>query len=66
MISRQFSSGPFDWMVTSGSNPRTVCWSSVSNPFITEMTMIMTAIPRVTPRIEMMVITETNDRFGLR
>jgi hypothetical protein len=30
------------------------------------MTMIITAIPSVTPRIEITVITETNERFGFR
>jgi hypothetical protein len=30
------------------------------------MTMIKTAIPSVTPRMDITVITETNDRFGFK
>ena len=55
-------------LVTSmwGSKPRTFERSSRSKPVITLMTTMSTAMPRVTPRMEMSVMMETNVRRGLR
>jgi len=40
--------------------------NSPSKPFITELTTIIIRTPTATPRIEMTVITETNERFARR
>ena len=52
--------------VTCGSNPSTLLRNSWSNPVITEITTISTAIPSVTPSTEIRVMMETNVRLGFR
>ena len=46
--------------------PRIFSRRSWSNPLITLMTMIKTATPSATPRMEMSVMMETNVRLGRR
>ena len=49
-----------------GSKPSTARWSERSKPVITARTTTGTMMPRVTPSTEMMVMTETKVRLGLR
>jgi hypothetical protein len=49
-----------------GSEPMSALRNSPSKPFITELMTIMAVTPTMTPRIEMTVITETNERFARR